>query len=632
MITEKIPSLESAILTAPNEKLKVDSINQLAFEIRNSDTARSITLCKEAQKISTEINYPEGNATALANEAFCYVQIANYDISLEKSFEALNIFQEMQNEKGIALSHYNLTVAYQRVGDYNSALEHISKSFSYHQKVNDKFEMARCYLQLGFLYMLMNYKETSLEVFTQGLQINREINNKAGEAACIMGIGQTYLQIREYEKSREHLLKSMEIREQIQDWRGYAAAMNAYMTLCYETEKYEEAEKLSLKGIKMAEEMGYKMGVARFMVDLGKVYLKQNKIEEAERALHEALSIAEKINLKSEMLPAIFFLSEIYQKKGDFEKALKYYQRFYETKEEMFSTDSAMKAKSIQLAGKIEIAQKESEINRLKNVELKKAHSEIEEKNENITDSINYAKRIQQAKLPKREEIYSALPNSFVLFKPKAIVSGDFYFFSKNNKSIFIASADCTGHGVPGAFMSMLCSEKLEDAVSQSTDTSEILRQLNKGIKTSLRQSDSHESTRDGMDIALCSINTDSGVIKYAGANRPLWIIRNGQMEVEEIKATKKAIGGFTEDSQHFHTHIVQLQRGDTFYLSTDGYADTFGGQKNKKLTTKKFKQILLDIQHKTMQEQELHLENFLENWKAGTEQVDDILVIGIRL
>lgn len=255
----------------------------------------------------------------------------------------------------------------------------------------------------------------------------------------------------------------------------------------------------------------------------------------------------------------------------------------------------------------------------------------IETKNHEITDSINYAKRIQQAKLPSMEAIYSALPDCFVLFKPKDIVSGDFYFFHKDEKSIFIASADCTGHGVPGALMSMIGSEKLDDAMAHSADTSEILRHLNKGIKTSLRQSDSSESTRDGMDIALCRVDTDARVVKYAGANRPIWIIRNGLTTVEEIKATKKAIGGFTEDNQYFDSHEIKLQKGDTFYISTDGYADTFR-KDGKKLMTKRFKELLLSIQDKSLKEQERHLDDFIEDWKGGAEQMDDILVIGVRL
>jgi serine phosphatase RsbU (regulator of sigma subunit) len=256
----------------------------------------------------------------------------------------------------------------------------------------------------------------------------------------------------------------------------------------------------------------------------------------------------------------------------------------------------------------------------------------IEERNIAITDSINYAQRIQQARLPDKKEIYSALPHSFVLFKPKDIVSGDFYFFHKHGRLVFIAAADCTGHGVPGALMSMVCSEKLDEAVSQSTDLSEILQKLNIGIKTALRQSNDTNSTKDGMDIALCSIDTTSGIVNYAGANRPIWIIRKGHTYVEEIKATKQSIGGFTENSQQFESHEIKLQAGDSFYIFSDGYADTFGGKEEKKLTTKKFKEILLSIQSKSMQDQEIYLDNFINDWKTGIEQVDDILVIGVKL
>jgi ligand-binding sensor domain-containing protein/serine phosphatase RsbU (regulator of sigma subunit) len=264
----------------------------------------------------------------------------------------------------------------------------------------------------------------------------------------------------------------------------------------------------------------------------------------------------------------------------------------------------------------------------------------VEERNKNITDSINYALRIQKAFLPKREEFYSSLPKSFILFKPKDIVSGDFYFFHKTfplkenaeGGLLFIAAVDCTGHGVPGAFLSMVGSERLTDAVQQSNNASEILSLLNKGVKNSLHQTGEDESTRDGMDIAICSLDVKQRIVKYAGANRPLWLIRKDKNEVEEIKSTKVAVGGLTEDDQRFESHELQLQEGDTFYIFSDGYADIFSGESGKKLTTKKFKQLLLNIQNKTMQEQEQYLDRFIEDWKAGTEQVDDILVIGIRI
>ncbi len=261
--------------------------------------------------------------------------------------------------------------------------------------------------------------------------------------------------------------------------------------------------------------------------------------------------------------------------------------------------------------------------------------AELAEKNHEIKDSINYALRIQKAILTSKEEINEGLKKCFILFKPKDIVSGDFYFYSKIENKVVIAAADCTGHGVPGALMSMIGSEKLMSTTKENTSPSVILNSLNKGIKSSLRQTDKEESTKDGMDIALVSIDLTTNKVSYAGANRPIWIIRastnSAAKEVEEIKATKKAIGGFTDDEQHFEQHELQLNPGDTFYLFTDGYADQFG-HSGKKLMTKKFRELLIEIQSMPMDEQEIYLNNFIETWKKDTEQVDDILVIGVRI
>ncbi len=263
--------------------------------------------------------------------------------------------------------------------------------------------------------------------------------------------------------------------------------------------------------------------------------------------------------------------------------------------------------------------------------EIEKQKRLIEVKNIEITDSINYAQRIQKSILPPTEEISRILPNYFILFKPKDIVSGDFYWFSETNNKILIAVADCTGHGVPGAFMSTIGSEKLNEAATQSDDVSAILQSVNIRMKKVLHQSEKKDSTRDGMDIALCSFNKELTQLEYAGANRPIWIIRNGKNEIEEIKATKMAIGGLTNDEQIFTKHTVELQKGDTIYISTDGFADQFSDN-DIKLMTKKFKNILISAQDKSMKDQQKFLDTFIENWKGNMEQTDDILVFGIRI
>jgi serine phosphatase RsbU (regulator of sigma subunit) len=255
----------------------------------------------------------------------------------------------------------------------------------------------------------------------------------------------------------------------------------------------------------------------------------------------------------------------------------------------------------------------------------------VEEKQKEILDSISYAQRIQNALLPPLQEVSASLPNSFVLFKPKDIVAGDFYWFAEINNKKIIAACDCTGHGVPGAFMSTIGSEKLNEAVKDSSDVSVILNLVNRGMKKVLRQTDKINSTRDGMDVSLCAFNKDLSQVEYAGANRPLWIIRKDQLEIEEIKATKVAIGGLTEDTQEFAKHTIDLQKGDSVYLFSDGYADQFSPQ-DKKLMTRKFKEIILSIQNKSMEEQKEYLGSFIDEWKGNMEQTDDILVIGVRV
>ena len=265
-------------------------------------------------------------------------------------------------------------------------------------------------------------------------------------------------------------------------------------------------------------------------------------------------------------------------------------------------------------------------------VELKGANDKLSVAFQDIKDSINYAKKIQDAILPLDEEIKKALPQSFVLFKPRDVVSGDFYWFNKKENIIYIAAVDCTGHGVPGAFMSMIGSSLLNEIVNKkgTHDAADILKKLHRGIRKALKQDrDSYES-KDGMDLALAVIDQKNNTLEYAGAKRPLFgFIKN---EFVEIKADKQSIGGLEmEDDYHFTNHNFELQKGDTFYLFTDGYVDQFGGEKGKKYSSKRLKETLAELQAANMLEQGKKLNTIIEQWKTDTEQIDDILVIGIR-
>ena len=255
----------------------------------------------------------------------------------------------------------------------------------------------------------------------------------------------------------------------------------------------------------------------------------------------------------------------------------------------------------------------------------------IEIKNKEITDSLNYAKRIQTAILPDVKLIYKTLDQSFILYLPKDIVSGDFYSFAHKDNKVLIAAADCTGHGVAGAFMSMIGSALLNQIINEKniTTPSIILDHLNEGIVDALKQKENE--TSDGMDISICAFDLNKTKLEFAGANRPLWIVRN--KELLFFKPNKFPIGGLqVVHDEKFSQHTVELQKDDSVYLFSDGYADQFGGERGKKLMTKKFREILLSIQHQSMPDQQFHLHKYFNDWKGVNEQVDDVLIIGIRI
>ena len=280
-----------------------------------------------------------------------------------------------------------------------------------------------------------------------------------------------------------------------------------------------------------------------------------------------------------------------------------------------------------------QLKSREEELSRLVKVrtaEVVQQKEIVEIKNKEILDSIHYAKRLQEAILPSDKIIQSFFPESFVLYLPKDIVAGDFYWTEKQGEQIFIAAADCTGHGVSGALMSMLGVSLLNQVVNEKeiSTPAEILNGLHHAVVASLkqRQNDSNE----GMDIALCNFNFSKNEMQFAGANRPLWICRNNEMEI--IKPDKIPIGGLqVEHNGTFTNHVIPFNKGDSFYIFTDGFADQFGGENGKKLMTKNSKELLVSVQNKNMDEQKILLKNHFDKWKGNLEQVDDVLVIGIK-
>jgi len=255
----------------------------------------------------------------------------------------------------------------------------------------------------------------------------------------------------------------------------------------------------------------------------------------------------------------------------------------------------------------------------------------IEEQNINITDSIHYASRIQRALLTPHEELHKLLPSYFILNKPKDIVSGDYYWVSNIENGVIVAVADCTGHGVPGAFMSILGISFLNEIVSKSENivASQVLNELRNYLIRTLHQSGEKDEARDGMEVALCVVDFEKNKLQYSGAFRPLYLIRN--KELNEIKGDSMPIGLYSDENTSFQNKELQFKENDIIYMFSDGYVDQLGGPNRKTFRSKNFKQLLLNIHQKPLEEQEAILEKEYEEWKRDMEQIDDIMVMGIR-
>jgi serine phosphatase RsbU (regulator of sigma subunit) len=404
---------------------------------------------------------------------------------------------------------------------------------------------------------------------------------------------------------------------------------------------------------------------------LAEIQIDLKNYQEAEKSLKRAINIANK-NKYWEFIQKYYELTaEMQAAKGQYGSAFESQQRFIELKDSLNQVNNTEQIN--ELNAKYQTAKKDREIAENKrlmaerraaeemrniifaiviaailivallsisfllkqkksNKLLNLQNEEIKEQRHKIISSINYAKKIQNSILTPEREIRKILPSSFVFFKPKDIVSGDFYWFSKQGNKIIMAAIDCTGHGVPGAFMSLIANSKLNKVINELriTDPSEMLNKLHSEIVNSLHQNNEHENAQDGMDMSICIIDPDNKKIEFAGAHNSMMLV-NGS-DITEIKADSLSIGGRLYGDSSFNSKTLDYTPGDKLFLYTDGYIDQFGGEQNKKLNKKRFKNLLLEVSEHSPEDAKNHLEEYLNNWMGSTPQLDDVLLIGTRL
>jgi serine phosphatase RsbU (regulator of sigma subunit) len=571
----------------------VDALNKKALSIRKSYPNKSLDLALKAREVAIEINYSSGLAYSYLASGSSYSLLSQFQIALVDLQKAQSVFEFLHDFTG-------LSSVIRAIGNIHNAL------FQY---------------------------EKALEVYFDALKYSREANDKSGIAYIYRNLSSVYHFQEKYAVSLEYASKSMELFIEEQDELGLTDALNSVGNTYLKTNQTQKAFEVLNRSLKISDFNNHLKGIAQANTSLGKYYCVVQNFKSAVLHHQQAMSAAKEMGEKMLISEIYKNLADTYKLIGDYEQALQCFEFHDQVKSKVLTANNEVIINVMHTQYELEQAEKEKEIYKLRNFELAKANRLIETKNKDITDSIKYAKHIQEASLPDKTEMDANLKDYFVLYKPKDIVSGDFYWFAEKDGLVYLAAVDCTGHGVPGAFISIVGQNLLRQALSEgkSKTAAQMLDEVNRLFNLTIRQTFEESTVRDGMDISLCIIDFSTLKLQFAGAFNPLFLVR--ETSLTKYTADKFPIGIFIgEEVRKFKNNEIDLQPNDVIYMASDGYADQFGGEDGKKLKNKFFHQILVENHLLEMYQQKVNLENFHNQWRGDYDQVDDILVIGIRI
>jgi serine phosphatase RsbU (regulator of sigma subunit) len=611
-----------------NATLNIDRTNQALWDLRYSDPvaviSKSTSLLKKAQKT----DYKKGIAYAKLNLAAAFFLQSKNDLALENLSDAHKWFSENSGEHGHAKALCLKGNIYESFGDYEKALVYCLNSRKLASNISDRETEAEAASQLGLIYTRLCNFPRALEYYEIGLKIREELKDENAVASSLNRLGMLMRLTKKHEASLDYYFKSLSIRRKNKQETSIPWTLLGIASTYEDLGKTDEALEYYRQGLIG----GDRRCALQCMMGCGRIYSLMGENDKAEDKINESLRIAGDLKAQSLVAEAYSSLAKHYESTGDTGNALHYYKLFQKTRESVQSEEVQSRFRNIEISHAIEKSEQEKEIYRLRHVELKEAYDIIEEINKDITASINYARRIQLAMLPRTQEIRGFTSRCFILNIPKDIVSGDFYWFARVESKLVIVAGDCTGHGVPGALMSMLGISFLEEIVRNRgiTQSGEILDELRKEVMHALHQKGKGDESRDGMDICLCVIDQTKNIIQYSGAYNNLYHIRKG--ELSEFPADRMPIGIYSLGDKNFKSQDIPSQPGDLIYLHSDGYADQFGGPELKKYKSNSFKAFLLKICNLPLNQQKEKLEKEFNIWKGSNPQIDDVIVLGFRV
>jgi len=646
-------SLRKRIVDEKNDSIKLSLYDALFSSLRISNPKQALVIAKRHYYIAKSIENQSGIANAAANIGLANYSLGNYEEALENALIALKISESINDRAGIADALSNIGAVYSIQKQVALAIKYYQGALAIRLSLGDKKALAASYNSMGNAYQEMNNDSLALENYKQSYALRNEMQDKIGTAQSLNNMAIVYSAQGNFNKALDLLFQSLAIKQELNDLNGMAASYD----------------------------------------NIGDVYAaryKANKsttdMEQAIDYFNKSLSIARRLHLKEIIKICCESLAEIYHRKGDDSKAYAYYKEYSLVKDSLLNEhialsetemqskyESEKKEKEIALLNKSKIMAESREktqrliiisgilftiislgflLNRFivkqrannlltqKNklidqnrIELRKQKEIIEQKNRDLTDSIDYAKQVQSLILPSEKEIQKLFPAAFVSFLPKSILSGDFYWYHKTEEVVLLAAIDCTGHGIPGAMMSFLGYNLLENVVKSQGIKSpgNVLRALNNEIFNTLSLKNENLNSKYGMDISFVSINLQQREIRFSGAHHPLYLVRKG--ELLEYKGDKFSLGTlYTGPEKEFTEHLIFYQPDDRLYLFSDGYPDQIGGNERKKFYYGPFKEALVKTSLSNTQHQKQQLEAVLNAWRGARDQTDDVLVMGIQL
>jgi serine phosphatase RsbU (regulator of sigma subunit) len=639
---------------------------------------------------ATEVNSTKGKAQACDNLGY-YYQKNNFDSAIYFYRKALYFYEKEKSNEDVGRMLNELGVCNYYKGNLNKALEYYQKSYIY--KKDDDPSKFLTLNNIALVYTKLKQPQEALATYNKILK-DKLLNktDSIGQATVLQNIGVLYIELGNYQEAEKYLVKAISVIDNRIDIK-LMAMINLGKCYIY-LKEYDKAKAVLRKGVPFFSESGNKRALSMAKGYLALAMIKTGEADRALELAKEAYQISEEFHVLEGMEQNANVVSQAYQLKGDFKNALRFYKIHMKLHDSLVSekTKNQLMELNVKFESKqkdLELLRSQDLVNRKeiliqkqtvesqqrartlmlisvfggilflitiyifrayrqkqkaneiisaqkKEVELQKAiieeqKSVVEESKKEIIDSIHYARRIQSALLAHNDFLKSHLPDHFVLFKPKDIVSGDFYWATSVNSDdgnrFYIAVCDSTGHGVPGAFMSLLSISYLSEAINEKNI--EAPGDVFNYVRTRLTESVSRDGQQDGFDGILLCFNKKGNSISYAAANNAPVIIH--QNNINHLPYSKMPVGTSVRNDS-FETFSINYQKGDVLYLYTDGYADQFGGERGKKFMYKKLDQLLLDIHKDNLSEQKNCLLSTFDTWKGNLEQVDDVCVIGISL